>query len=320
MTTLPSMNEILQAQSTIARYLQPTPLYLYAGLSAHLGCHAYIKHENHQPVGAFKVRGGINLLAGLDDLSRSRGVISASTGNHGQSIAYASSLFGVQATIVVPQKSNPDKVKAIKDLGATVVFHGKDFDDAREHAEALSSQQQLRYIHSANEPALIAGVGTIGFEITERLPEVDVIIVPVGGGSGASGVSIAAKAFNPSIDVIGVQSEAAPAAYRSWKEGRPMSSDRMDTFAEGLATRVGFELTVEIMKKNLKDFVLVSDDDIKAAMLLLMEHTHNLVEAAGAASLAGAIQLKESIRGKTIVMILSGANVTLDTLRGLLAR
>lgn len=319
MNQLPTFDDIVDARRVIGQHLARTPLYEYPGLSELLGCHAFIKHENHQPIGVFKIRGGMNLISRLNGDERQRGVITASTGNHGQSIAYASKKFGVSATIVVPEKSNPDKVAAIERMGARVVFHGKDFDEARAHTEELARSEGYRYIHSANEPLLIAGVGTIGAEIVEDCPAVDVIVVPVGGGSGAAGTSIAVKALKPATEVIGVQSESAPAAYLSWKEGRPVSSDVMKTFAEGLATRVGFSMTVEIMKRNLADFVLVSDDDIRRAMKLILEHTHNLVEGAGAASLAGALKLKNRLKGENVALVLSGANVTTTTLREVLS-
>jgi threonine dehydratase len=319
MTSPPTAADILDARTVIQRFLRRTPLYQYAGLSDLLGCQVHIKHENHQPIGAFKVRGGLNLLSRLSDGERSRGVLTASTGNHGLSIAYAARAFGVKATIVVPNGNNPDKVKAIRQLGAEVIFEGKDFDQAREYVERLSQEKGHRYVHSANEPYLIAGVGTIGPEIVEDLPDVDVIVVPVGGGSGASGISIAAKSMNAGIEIIGVQSEEAPAAYMSWREGKPVSCERMQTFAEGLATRVGFEMTVSIMKRNLSDFVLVSDREIRSAMKLLLEHTHNLAEGAGAASLAGAIKIREKLAGKRVALILSGCNVTTETVRQVLS-
>lgn len=318
MTNLPAFADILDARQVIAPYLSRTPSYLYTGLSELLGCSAYIKHENHQPVGAFKVRGGINLISRLQENQRANGVITASTGNHGQSIAYASQRFGVQATIVVPRNSNPDKVGAIKRMGAAIVEHGKDFDEAREHAERIATQQGQRYIHSANEPYLIAGVGTLGMEIVEDVSKVDVIIVPVGGGSCASGTSIAAKAMNPAIEIIAVQSELAPAAYLSWKSGKPLASDTMKTFAEGLATRVGFAMTVEIMKRNLTDFLLVTDDEIRQAVRLLLEHTHNLAEGAGAVSLAGAVKIRERLKNRTVAMVLTGSNVTVSSLHEIL--
>jgi len=312
-------DDILNARTIIRKYLNRTPLYSYTGLSQLLGCQAFVKHENHQPVGAFKVRGGLNLVSRLSKDERRRGVITASTGNHGQSIAYAARTFGVKARVVVPRGNNPDKVKAIERLGAEVIFEGKDFDESREYVERVSQENGLRYVHSANEPHLIAGVGTIGLEILEDLPDVDVVLVPVGGRSGASGISTAIKSAKPDVQIIGVQSEEAPAAFLSWREGKPVASEVMRTFAEGLATRVGFSMTVQMMKRNLTDFILVSDDEIRQAMRLLLEHTHNVAEGAGAASLAGAIKIRDKLSGKHVVMILSGGNVTLDTLRHVLS-
>jgi threonine dehydratase len=319
MTSPPTVADILDARTVIQRFLHRTPLYHYAGLSDLLGCQVYIKHENHQPIGAFKVRGGLNLVSRLSEGDRTRGVVTASTGNHGLSIAYAARAFGVRAIVVLPNGNNPDKVNAIRRLGAEVVFEGKDFDEAREYVERLSQEKGYRYVHSANEPYLIAGVGTIGLEVVEDLPDVDVIVVPVGGGSGASGISIAAKSMRAGIKIIGVQSEEAPAAYLSWREGKPVSCNRMQTFAEGLATRVGFSMTVSIMKRNLSDFILVSDQEIRLAMRLLLEHTHNLAEGAGAASLAGAIKIRERLAGKRVALILSGCNVTTEALRQVLS-
>jgi len=318
MYTIPTMADVLDARNRIYRYLRRTPLHHYPALSELLGCEVWIKHENHQPVGAFKVRGGINLVSRLNDDERRRGVITASTGNHGQSVAFAARAFGVRAIIVVPEGNNPDKVDAMRRLGAELLFHGKDFDDARLKAEELAQSEGYRYIHSANEPHLIAGVGTIGLEIVEDLPDVETIIVPVGAGSGAAGISTVTRTVNPKIEVIGVQSEGAPAAYLSWKENCLYTTDYMRTFAEGLATRVGFELTQTILRRNLSDFILVSDDEIKRAIVLLLEKTHNLAEGAGAASLAGAIKIKERLRGKRVVLSLSGGNITVETLRQIL--
>ncbi|MCS6806686.1 MAG: threonine/serine dehydratase [Acidobacteriota bacterium] len=315
---IPTMTQILEARQLIRRYLPRTPLYEYPALSSWLGCTAYVKHENYQPVGAFKVRGGINLMARLSDEERRRGVITASTGNHGQSIAYAARLFGVRAIVAMPERANPDKVAAMQHMGAEVIFHGKDFDEAREYVEKLAIEQGYRYIHSANEPHLIAGVGTIGLEILEDAPDVDAIIVPVGGGSNAAGISLVVKALNPQTAVIGVQSEAAPAVYLSWKSGSPQRTEFMNTFAEGLATRQGFALTVDILVRNLSDFVLVSDEEIRQAVVQMLSLTHSLAEPAGAAPLAAACQLKSALRGRKVALVLSGANITVASLRELL--
>jgi len=316
-TVVPALNDVLAARERIAPYLKPTALYRYPALDELVGTQTWVKHENHQPICAFKIRGGINLMSQLSDDERRSGVITASTGNHGQSIAYAARLFRVRAIICVPEGANPVKVKSIRGLGAEIISHGKDFDDAREHCEQLAAEHGYRYIHSGNEPHLIAGVATQALEIMEQQPDIEVIIVPVGGGSGASGTCIAAKAINPQVRVIGVQSAEAPAAYRSWKERR-LVTDQMATIAEGMATRTAFELPQRILWEKLDDFVLVPDADLRTAVRLMIETTRNLTEPAGAAALAAALQLKDSLRDRRIALILSGANITPAQLKDLL--
>ena len=203
-------------------------------------------------------------------------------------------------------------------LGAELVEHGRDFDDAREHCEVLAREHGYRYVHSANEPALIAGVGTQALEILEQEPELDALVVPIGGGSGAAGACIVARAINPSCRVIGVQSEAAPAAYRSWREGA-LVDDRMETFSEGLATRTPFELTQRIMREHLDDFLLVSDDELRDAQRTMIEATRNLIESAGAAPLAATLHLKDELAGKRVALVASGGNVSPEQLRELFA-
>jgi threonine dehydratase len=316
---VPTLADVLEARLRISPHLRPTPLYSYATLNDLLDADVLVKHENHQPVGAFKVRGGVNLISQLSADERERGVIAASTGNHGQSIAYAARLFGVRATICVPVGANPVKVASMRGLGAELVFRGRDYDEAREHCEQLAQERGHRYVHSGNEPLLIAGVATETLEILEEQPQIDVIVVPVGGGSGAAGACIVAKATNPAIRIIGVQSEAAPAAFRSWQERR-LIEDRMETFAEGLATRTAFELPQRILWQWLDEFVLVSDDEIRAAQALMIEATRNLVEAAGAAPLAAALRLREQLTGKRVALILSGGNASREQLLDVLGR
>ena len=312
----PTFDDVLAARDRIAPYLIPTALNRYPALDELVGAEVWVKHENHQPVCNFKVRGGVNLVSQLSEDERERGVVTASTGNHGQSIAFAGRLFGVRAVICVPEGANPVKVGSIRGLGGEIVEYGRDFDEAREHCEALAEKQGYRYIHSGNEPDLIAGVGTHTLETLERQPDLDALIVPIGGGSGAAGACIAAAALRPELRVIGVQSDAAPAAYRSWKEGG-LAQDEMHTAAEGLATRIGFELPQQILREHLDEFVLVSEDEIRDATLALLERTRNLIEAAGAAPLAAALKL--GLAGRKVGLIASGGNMTLDQLRDLLA-
>jgi threonine dehydratase len=315
--SFPTFADVLRARQQIASFLRPTPLYPYPSLSQLVGCQIWVKLENHLPTCAFKVRGGVNLASQLSEDERRRGIISASTGNHGQSVAYGAHLFGIKARICVPEGANPTKIESMQTLGAEIIFHGRDFDEAREHCEKLAAENRYRYVHSGNEPLLIAGVATATLEILEAQPDIDVILIPLGGGSGAAGACIVAKTINPKIQVIAVQSEAAPAAYRSWKEHR-LVEDEMNTWAEGLQTRTAFELPQQILWDKLDDFVLVSDDEIRAATRLMIEKTRNLVEGAGAAALAAALTLKDRLAGRKVVLVCSGGNLSLKQLRELL--
>jgi threonine dehydratase len=270
------------------------------------------------PTGAFKVRGGVNLIANLDETEKRRGVIAASTGNHAQSVAYAAQLFGVKAVIGMPEGANPVKVNATRSFGATVELHGKDYDEAREWVESEASRRCYRYIHSANEPFLIAGVGTLYLDIMQEQPDVDVIIVPIGGGSGAAAACIVAKALKPGVKVVGVQAEKAPAVYESWKTGKLGYTSSADTFAEGLATRFTFKMTFDIICRMIDDIVLVSEEEIRRAIATLLETTHQLSEGAGAASTAAAVKLKEELRDKKVVLVLTGGNLPLTTLKAIL--
>jgi threonine dehydratase len=313
----PNFADVLTAKRRLRDHLSPTPLRAYPSLGSPLGVELFVKHENFQPTGAFKIRGGINLVSQLSPEERAAGVVSASTGNHGQSIAYAARLYGVSATICVPEGANPTKVAAIRELGAEVVVHGRDFDEAREHCEQLAAERSARYVHSGNEPLLIAGVATEMLEILEEHAAIDTVIVPIGGGSGAAGACIVAAALDGSVEVIGVQSAQAPAAYRTWKE-RTLVEDRMETTAEGLATRVAFELPQRILWARLDEFVLVDDEEIAAAQVAMIETTRSLVEAAGAAPLAAARKLGDRLRGRKVALVCSGGNATLAQLRALL--
>ena len=313
----PTLADVLEARKTIAPYVSPTPLISYPALDNYIGAEIRLKHENHHPLGAFKVRGGINLLAHMDPEQLSRGLITASTGNHGQSVANACRIFGAKAVIVVPEGANPLKVRSMRNLGAQVLFHGANFDQAREYSERLSKEEGYRYVHAANEPLLVAGVATYALEILEEFPDVEYILVPLGGGSGASGCSIVAKAVNPSVKVVAVQSQQAPAAYLSWKN-KEICHAPMNTKAEGLATESGYQVPQEILWDLLDDFLLVSDDEIGHAIGVLLEKAHTLAEDAGAAALAGAIKMKDEIQGKRVAVVVSGANVTLDRLKDVL--
>jgi threonine dehydratase len=313
----PTLLDVIAAAGRIRPYLAPTALRHSVALSEMIGAETYLKHEHHLPTGAFKVRGGVNLVSQLSESERRAGVIAASTGNHGQSVAYAARLFGVQAIICAPQKANAAKVEAMKELGATVKLVGADFDDARVACEELAAAMGYRYIHSGNEPMLIAGVGTHTLEILAEQPQIDVIVVPVGGGSGAAGACITAKALNPNITVIAVQAEKAPSAYLSWKAGKPVDATT-STWAEGLATRTPFELPQQILRRLLDDFVLVSEGSISDGVRTLLDRNRLLVEGAAAASLAAALQLKERLAGHKVALILTGGNISSAQLKAVL--
>ena len=314
----PTIRDVYQARRTISPYFQRTPLHYSMGLSEVLNAEVYIKHEEHLPLGAFKSRGGINLLANITSEERQRGLITASTGNHGQSLASAGREFGVRVLIGLPENANPVKVAGMRSLGAELIFHGETFDDARDYCERLAREEGYRYVHAVNEPLLIAGVGTASLEIIEDLPDVEVMMLPLGGGSGIAGACIVAKSIDPSIQVYAVQSDAAPAAYLSWKQGEIVEAP-METFAEGVATKSGYELPQRIMADLLDDFLLVSDDDIRRAIGLLVEKAHTLAEPAGATALAGAVKHADRLKGKKVSITVSGANITAGRLTEALA-
>jgi threonine dehydratase len=314
----PTLADVVAARRRIAPYLRPTPQIEYLALSEALGCRVILKLENLNPTAAFKVRGGVNLLAALDAQERSRGVLAVSTGNHAQSVAYAARLFGAPATIFMPAVANPVKLAAVKAQGARVIQVGRDFDEARAACERYAATGGLRYIHSSNEPLLIAGVGTYALELLEEFPAIDALLVPLGGGSGALGAGVVARAMSPSTRVIGVQAEGAPAVYLSWKQGRYVETERVDTFAEGLATRQPFELPRQLLPRLVDEIMLVSDSELEQAIRLLLATSSQVAEGAGAAGVAAAWKRRFLLQGRTLGIILSGGNLPPDQLRRIL--
>lgn len=310
---------VLQAEEFIRRYLRPTPLICYPLLSDLIGCEAFVKHENCLPTGAFKVRGGINLVGHLSESERRAGVTTATRGNHGQSIALAAKLFGVDCLVAIPEGNNPEKNEAMRAFGADLLIHGKDFDEARQKLEEFQTESGRRYINSGNEPLLIHGVGTYALEVLAELPEVDVFIVPIGGGSGASGILTVVRALSPKVTVIGVQASRAPAVYLSWKQGCFVETESCDTIADGLATRVPFELPLSIISRYIDDIVTVEECEIREAVYEFFRTTHHVAEPAAAATLAAARKLGSRIAGKRVVLILSGGNISTEVFRGILS-
>jgi threonine dehydratase len=320
MTTaaVPSFANLEAARPRVYAHLRPTPLLRHPLLEEWLGCRVWVKHENHNPTGSFKIRGGLNLVAQLTPEERGRGIVSASTGNHGQSMAFACREHGVPCHIFVPVHNNPDKNAAMRALGAHVVEHGRDFDEAREHVEVLAPHEGWRYVHSANEPHLIEGVGTYALEILDELPDVDYIFVPIGGGSGAAGCCLARTGRGARTKVIGVQASGADAFARSWRGPSCVTADRAATFAEGMATRTTYDLTFSILKQQLDDVVTLEEEALREGVRAALRCTHNLAEGAGAAPLAAARQWAPRVAGRTIVCVMSGGNIDAATLRTIL--
>ncbi len=314
-----SLDGIRAAQSIVYQTLQASPLLEHPLLSEASGARLFVKHENHQPTGAFKVRGGLNFMYAFAAQRSHHGVITATRGNHGQSVALAAARYGIPATIVVPFGNNPEKNAAMRAFGARLVEYGRDFDEAREEVERLSQAENLHYIHSANEPLLINGVGTYALEIIETMQrrgeQIDAIFVPIGLGSGLCGVITAFRALSPATKIYGVQAEGAPSIYLSWRAGHIVSTPEANTFADGVATRVPAELTFEIIQHGVDEIVLVSDEEITEAIKLLWRTTHNLAEGAGAAATAATLKLRDELRGQRVVNVMTGGNLDTDSVR-----
>ncbi|MCI0337982.1 MAG: threonine dehydratase [Acidobacteria bacterium] len=314
-----SMLSVRAAQKIIYRTLKPSPLGEYPLLNAEAGARVFLKHENHVPTGAFKIRGGLNFMNNFAALRTHHGVITASRGNHGQSVALAAQIYSIPATIVVPFGNNPEKNEAIRAYGARLVEYGRDFDEACEEVERLSQAESLRYIHSANEPLLINGVGTYALEIVDAIEErgekIDAIFVPIGLGSGICGVITVFRELSPETRIYGVQAEGSPSIFLSWQAGHIVETKDAHTFADGVATRVPAELTFDIIRRGVDEIVLVSDSEIIRAIRLLWRTTHNLVEGAGAIATAATIKLRGLLQGKNVVNILTGANLDTASIR-----
>lgn len=309
----PTIVDVLAARRRIQDVVERTPLRRYRALDEELGADVAVKHENLQVTGAFKVRGGVNLLRHLEEEGLPEGVVAASTGNHGQSIAFSAGVVGIRSAICVPTGANPLKVRAMRDLGAEIVAHGDRYDDAMRRAEVLAAERGWRYVHSGDEPDLIAGVATATWEVLTEWPEAEVLVVPVGGGSQAAGACIVAQALNPGVRVVGVQSSSSPAAYQAWRTGRlePMPSR---TVAEGLDTGTPFALPQQVLRALLDEFLLVEDEDLLGGAADLMATTKTLVEPTGAAALAAARAAPDLVRGRRVVLWCSGANIGPDQL------
>ena len=302
--------EVVRAQSIVKRFIKPTQLIRYEGFSRDIRAEIYVKHENHNPTGSFKIRGGVNLLHHLSQRNIN-GVITFSTGNHGLSIATAAAWFGIGAVVVVPENNNPAKNRAIKETGAELIEAGRTFEEAAKTVEKLLAERGLYYAHPADEPHLINGVGTEFLEVIEDLPDIDVMLVPIGAGSEAAAAITTLRAFRPNVEIIAVQAESSPAAYYSWKEKKVLSAANK-TFAGGFATGKAYETPFKIYSEGLNDFVLLTEDEIYESIGMAFHYTHNLAEGAGASTFMGAIKLKDHLKGKKVVLQMSGCNASAE--------
>jgi threonine dehydratase len=313
--------DVLDAERRIRPYLAPTPLRTYDALDAALGAgiRCFVKHENTEPVNAFKVRNGLALVAALSDAERRRGVVAATRGNHGLGLAYAGSLLGCPVTVCVPVGNNPEKNAAMAALGARVIVEGKDYDESVQVAARLVRDEGLVLAHSTNDARVIAGAATITLEILREQPHLDALVIAVGGGSQAVGALVAARELAPKLQVFGVQAAGAAAIHDSWHAGRPLSRDSAVTIADGLATRMAYEMTFPALKAGLTNFVTVTDSQIAEAIRLLHRTAETRVEGAGAAGLAGLMKLRDRLAGRRVGIVLSGGNIDRETLRRVLA-
>lgn len=314
---LPTITDVLAARRVLAGYLPATPMWSYPGLSAATGATTFVKHEHVQPTGAFKVRGGVVLLHNMTAGERAAGVLGYSTGNHAQSLAYAAKLFDTPCTIVMPANPNPLKAAAVRSYGATLVEYGENFDVAREHAGDLAKQTGARLVSSGDEPDLIAGVGTIYLEILEREPDLDALLVPIGGGSGAAGACLVAAAVAPGCQVIGVQSTASPAAHDTWRAGTAVRRPN-NTAIEAVATGSTFDLPQQILRGGLSDFLLVDDADVRDAQRLLLREAHTLAEGGGGTALAALCRYRDRFAGKRVAIVCTGGNASETEIRAIL--
>ncbi len=303
-----SLSNVLGAREILRKFLSPTPLRQYPSLDRLVGTRVFVKHENHNPTGTFKIRGGINLM---HHLSRegAKGVITYSTGNHGTSVATSAKLFDLTAVVVVPENSNPLKIQSIKDAGAELIEYGKDFEASGRKVAELVKERGFYFVHPANEAGLINGVGTEFLEILELVPDLDVMIIPIGAGSEAAAAVTVLKQIRPDISIIGVQAEASSAAWMSWKQKKIVSAPNT-TFAGGVATGIAYEVPFSLYKDALDDFVLLTEKELYQGIALAAHHTRNLTEGAGSACLRAALKIRDRLKGKKTAVQMSGGNAS----------
>ena len=312
-----SLSHALGAREIIKPFLAPTPLRRYPGLDRLVGADVFVKHENHNPTGTFKIRGGIHLMHHLS-AAGVKGAITYSTGNHGTSVAASAARFGLNAVVVVPEGSNPLKMQSIRDAGADLIEYGKDIDAAGRKVEELVAEQDLYCVHPANEPLIINGVATEFLEIAEQVPDMDVLIVPIGGGSEVAAAITVLGQIRPEVEIIGVQAAESCAAYRSWQEKKIITAPNT-TFAGGVATGIAYELPFSLYRDGLADFILLTEEELYQGIALAAHHTRNLAEGAGAACLRAAVKIRERLKGKKVVIQMSGGNAAAPELQRAMA-
>jgi threonine dehydratase len=321
MTTPITLADVERARERIAPYLSATPCRHYPTLDGVIpGAELFVKHENVQPTGSFKVRNGLSTITALDAAQRARGVVGATTGNHGAGLAYAGHQLGVDVTICVPRGNNPEKNAAMRAWGAKVIEEGTDYDEAVSVAQGLVEGQGLTLAHSTNNVNVLSGAGTMTLEILEQCDDLDVLLIAIGGGSQAVGAITVSRVLRPALRVIGVQAAGASAGYDGWRAKEPRSTPRADTFAEGVATRSTYAMTFQTLLDGLADFVTVTDAEIAEAVRVILSTTHHLVEGAGAMGVAAAVKLGDQLRGQKVGVVFCGGNMDSGVLRRILNR
>lgn len=310
-----NLTRTLMARSVINKYLNRTNLIRYSELSRLIGCEAFVKHENHNPTGSFKIRGALNFFHHMSKEELETGILVATRGNHGLAMAWAGQWFHVPCTVVVPENNNPEINRIIESYGAELIVHGEDFYDAQSYCDELVDSAGYYYVQQGNEPEILNGIATMGLEILEDLPEVDTIICPIGGGAGCASLLKTVRAIKPGIEIIGVEPENAPSFYTSWKKKEIITLDEAHTIADGLAARTVFHLPYVILKDAINDVILLTEAEILEGIKMALTATHNLAESAGAVSLIAAYKIRDRLSGKKVVMIMSGGNLNMDHLK-----
>lgn len=312
-----TFDDVLAAEARIRPHLAPTPMRHYPRLDALVGhgIEVWVKHENHHPTQSFKIRNGLNTVLGRDEAARRRGLIAASTGNHGQGVAYAGRLTDTPVAICVPEGNNPEKNAAIRALGAELIEVGVHYDDTIAACAALAAERGMTLSHSTNDPLVVAGAGTMTLEIVAQAPPLDALVIALGGGSQAVGALTVAAARHPALRVYAVGAAGAPAQYESWRRGERLTGQPVQTFAEGMATGAAYVETFDALRAGLAGFVTVPDDAIYAAIRDLIRITQNLPEGAGAAGLAALKDLAPQLAGQRVGIVMCGGNLAERDLR-----